>query len=514
MKTSSVTRLVPHRVVHLALAVGLAGLLLALWLVAMAPAQAHAGTRYVAPDGDDSKLCDSIADRCRTVQRAIDVADPFDEIRVATGTYTDAAGMVAEINKTVTLLGGWDGGFTTHDPNLYPTTLDAQRNGRVVYISGNISPTIDGFTITGGNATSEIIGTGQGGGIYSRDASPIIQNNVIISNMASISPTVGSGGGIYLYGASASALISGNQVVSNTACICWPAYGGGVYVRDSGATIQGNLIQSNTSGHDGGGVYILGGSPHFLDNEIRANVAGRNGGGMFLKGGFPLVQGNLIIDNLAGWDGSNWHGGGLMAMYSGSPTITANRVFSNAAGTGAGVVLETDGYFTVTNNLIAHNSTCGIKVWDITQYGLVAHNTVAFNTGSEGGICLAEGYITPTIVNNIVVSNTYGIRAHTNASGTLDYNDVWGNTTQDYDLPGALEPGLHDIQADPLFVDLARDDYHLKMGSPCIDAGIDAGVTTDIDSDPRPIGAGVDIGADEYHRYTIYLPIVMKGYTG
>ncbi|NIV40246.1 MAG: hypothetical protein GWN58_65850, partial [Anaerolineae bacterium] len=62
-----------------------------------------------------------------------------------------------------------------------------------------------------------------------------------------------------------------------------------------------------------------------------------------------------------------------------------------------------------------------------------------------------------------------------------DYNDVWGNTAQDYDLPGALEPGPHDIQADPLFVGPAGDDYHVRAGSPCVDAGTDAGVTTDID---------------------------------
>ena len=177
------------------------------------------------------------------------------------------------------------------------------------------------------------------------------------------------------------------------------------------------------------------------------------------------------------------------------------------------MLVETSGYYTVTNNFVAHNgSGAGIMIWDTTRYGLVAHNTVAFNAGAEGGIYLAWGYITPTVVSNIVVSNTYGIRAHTGASGTLDYNDVWSNTTQDYDLPGALEPGSHDIQADPLFTNPAGDDLHLQAGSPCIDASADAGVTSDIDGNPRPFGAGYDIGADEFRQWYIYLPLVARNH--
>jgi hypothetical protein len=40
--------------------------------------------------------------------------------------------------------------------------------------------------------------------------------------------------------------------------------------------------------------------------------------------------------------------------------------------------------------------------------------------------------------------------------------------------------------------------YHLQNGSDAIDAGVDAGVTDDIDGDVRPIGNGPDIGADEF----------------
>ncbi len=495
----------------LACVLGLISTLLVLAVLSTSlPSQAAAAVRYVATTGSDTGDCTTIVGRCRTIQYALDVAAPLDEIRVAQGTYTDTVGTVATITQTVKLLGGWDNGFTTRDPDTFPTTLDAQQNGRVIYINGNVTPTLDGFTITGGNANSEAEEVGHGGGIYSGNASPIIQHNIITGNVASISPTFGYGGGIYLTNAQASTLISGNQVLSNTGSISGSSNGGGIYLWQSDGTILSNLITINTSGRDGGGVYSVDGSPHLLDNEVRGNVAGRNGGGLLLIGGFPLVQGNLIADNLAGWDGTNWHGGGLMVMYRGSPTITANRVFSNAAGTGAGVVLETNGNYTVTNNFIAHNSTCGIKVWDLTQYSLIAYNTIVFNTGSEGGIKLAYGYITPTIVNNIIVSNTYGIRAHSEASGTLDYNDVWGNTTQDYDLPGALEPGPHDIQADPLLVHPTIDDYHILSGSPVIDLGLNIGVTSDIDGDARPQGGGYDLGADEYREWRLYLPSVLR----
>ena len=479
-----------------------------LWLLhgTLHVARAANGIRYVAPDGDDGGQCDSVANRCRTVQRAIDVASAFDEIRVATGTYTDAAGTVADIDKTVTLLGGWDSGFTTRDPSAYPTTLDAQRNGRVVYINGNISPTVDGFTITGGNANSEISGLGRGGGIYSRNASPIIQNNVVITNVGSVSPTNGSGGGIYLESASASALISGNRVLSNSVhSTSWSWGGGGISLYYSDATIQGNRIQGNTCSRGGGGIHTWSGAARILENEIRANAA-LNGGGIHLREDWPLIQRNLIVANVAGY----W-GGGINADHASEPTIIANRIFSNTGLHAGGLVIWGPGYYTVTNNFVAHNDDGGVMVAQNAHYGLIAHNTVAFNTGSDGGIDLHYSYITPTVVNNIVVSNTYGIQAHSNASGTLDYNDVWGNTTQDYDLPGALEPGPHDIQANPLLAHPAGDDYHVRASSPCVDAGTDAGVATDIDGDTRPMGAGYDIGADEI-RWHVFLPIILKNH--
>jgi hypothetical protein len=82
-------------------------------------------------------------------------------------------------------------------------------------------------------------------------------------------------------------------------------------------------------------------------------------------------------------------------------------------------------------------------------------------------------------------------------------------------VPGGW-PGLGNVARDPMLVDPASGDYHLRFGSPCIDAGIAATVDSDFEGDLRPFdGDGIaecDMGADEWvgDIHEAYLPLTIK----
>jgi len=106
----------------------------------------------------------------------------------------------------------------------------------------------------------------------------------------------------------------------------------------------------------------------------------------------------------------------------------------------------------------------------------------------------AESSAGVTISNNIIYNNTGFSQALFLASGSV----LNAATSNIVDTPGDLPAGSYIID-NPLFVDLAADNYKLQACSPAIGRG-DAtqAPTTDTEGDARPTGFGVDIGWDEY----------------
>jgi parallel beta-helix repeat protein len=185
---------------------------------------------YVAPS------CSGLPTPCyTTVQAAVDAADhPDDVIKVAAGTYTGVnnyggLSQVVYINKTVTIQGGYTTAFTDPpDPDAYPTTLDAGRQGRVIYITRDIKPTLEGLRIVQG------LTTGNGGGIYASNAHATISGCQVLGNRA-----YANGGGLSMY--YSDPVLTGNTFIDNIA-----NSGSGLFLYSSdNATVTANILTRN-----------------------------------------------------------------------------------------------------------------------------------------------------------------------------------------------------------------------------------------------------------------------------
>ena len=123
------------------------------------------------------------------------------------------------------------------------------------------------------------------------------------------------------------------------------------------------------------------------------------------------------------------------------------------------------------------------------------------------------------MTNTILVRNTIGVRVWSDCTATLA-NTLWGDgiwaNTDDWvlqDGTSILDTGADNFWEAPAFVDPDAGDYHIGPTSGAIDRGAYAGMSRDIDDEPR---LGVpDLGADEYwapgtiFNY-VYLPLVLR----
>jgi len=510
----------------------------------------------VIADGDSYTVCPIGPPTCDfdTIQAAVDVADDGDLIKVAAGIYTDVhrydapdnyigsdkVAQVVYISKSITLKGGYTDAFA-EPPNSEdnPTTLNAGGQGRIFFIAGNISPTIEGFRITGGDAAGfggDRFGQGAGGGVYVFTATAKLSYNHVFSNTAP-----GCGGGLYLHYSNAT--LANNTITNNTTAFC---DGGGFYLnrsaatlisntiannyakmRDAGglflfssdATLANNIITGNNARSDGGGLYLASGDDITLsDNNISDNVASEFGGGLYMGGSSATLLGNTISRNIAGNSGGGLHLGRNDVVLDG------NSIIGNTADKSGGGLLLFDNYrVLLSNNVVADNRAdeSGSGLYVVGSPLQLLHTTIARNVGGDGsGLYITawcDNYTPPfscfgsvvSMKNTVLVSHTVGISVTSvsivgptidsiaRLDATLWGTNVWANEL-DWKGDGIIITGSHNIWANPDFVDPVNGDYHLGPGSAAIDAGINAGVITDIDGDLRIYGTGPDLGADEF----------------
>jgi hypothetical protein len=138
----------------------------------------------------------------------------------------------------------------------------------------------------------------------------------------------------------------------------------------------------------------------------------------------------------------------------------------------------------VKNNIFAHTLAWGVAIVDIDHVQVI--NNVFYDIRHYG-----TGFSGPVGTNAVIKNNIYmniGNSAYKAGaeSNKGDYNLI-------YNCGVPVPASAHDIVnvKDPLFINAAMNDFHLKSGSPCIDAGDPASVV------PACGGKRIDIGAFE-----------------
>ena len=222
-------------------------------------------------------------------------------------------------------------------------------------------------------------------------------------------------------------------------------FGGAVYCRESNATFSHLVVENNVVDRNGAGIYCTrAGEVLIHDVIIRDNVAGYVGGGFSCYGGVDVTMRNVLI-----YDNECDHVGGALHAYRAE--LTLENV-------------------TVTNNHALHS---GGAIY-VTQAGLVHVSNSIFWENSPHEIYAMSG----------------------NDSTHIDvfFSLIDGGSEDVVDFDGIhVDWGVGNIDSDPIFVDVDRDNYQLAEDSPCIDAG-------HLEYEPDPDGTRSDIGAYNAHQ--------------
>ena len=291
----------------------------------------------------------------------------------------------------------------------------------------------------------------------------------------------------------------------------------GIRASSSSPTIVDNRIVNNNFCGEGGGVYSNFASPRIENNFIAGNTqagcSGGIGGGGIAVGGSSHAEiiGNQILGNAA----TQSSGGGITLFASGATVVENNQIVGNRAyNNGAGMWIVNDSPATIAQNLIFDNA--GIGVYWLVPLNSVGpqfvNNTVARNNGPA---LFADGFDHDAQVVNNVLST---VADHAVVCGTFNdtnppmfsHNIADTSLMPSYTWSGCDPTGTNgNLTADPQFVDPDNHnpgDFHLKAGSPAIDAGDNAAPSLssfDLDAYPR-ISDGdsngsaiVDMGAYE-----------------
>ncbi|MBN1137281.1 MAG: VCBS repeat-containing protein, partial [Anaerolineae bacterium] len=454
-------------------------------------------------DGDNTT--DFASSDAGAVQAALDAVSTGGTVKLA-GTcvgvqVTEWHTQTAYITRSVTVQGGhtttdW---LAAPDAVAHPTTLDADGNGRVFYITQDIAATVENLTVAGGSPSS---GDEQGGaGFLIYSATVTINNTQIVTNTSTE-----HGGGILNR--------SGLVTIRNSRICNNQARGGGGIANRSTMTVENTILCDNVVSHPtelatGGAINNEGGTVALDGVRIEGNSA-MIGGGILNQGSLVMTD-TVVLSNTATMAGGGLvhtastmalerstvaynsapSGGGLYQTYMGPATFSArNSTFSqNSATAGGGGAIANAPY--------PGYSTAG---GDVILDSVTLYNNPSTAAGSA--IYNVTGTVT---LSNTIVAETVGTAANCSHSGN------GGIVSSGYNLDSGNSCGFAAtgdvVNTNPNLAALADNGgptptHALHTGSPALDHGT-CTVTTDQRGATRPMDgdadgtATCDIGAFE-----------------
>ena len=286
-------------------------------------------------------------------------------------------------------------------------------------------------------------------------------------------------------------------------------------VTNQHVTIRGNTTDKNGEW----GIFSGFSDDLTIENNVASNSVQQHGIYVSNSGDRPIIRGNTIFGN----HDAGIHMNGDISQ-GGDGIITGalvedNIIYDNGLGGASGINCDGVQQSRIQNNLLYNNHASGISLYQIDGGGPSSNNVVVNNTvivASDGrwALNIQNGSTGNTVYNNIFY-NFHSFRGAMDISQdsltgfVSDYNVVISRFTLDggnsvlslAQWQATTGQDTHSIVATPdqLFVNPAGNDYHLKAGSPAIDAGTATQAPlVDLEGHARPHGNGFDIGCYEF----------------
>lgn len=504
-------------------------------LAVPSPVHAAGTTWTVLTTADDTGTvaCLTPADTCVTLRDAINKAssDVGDTISLGAHTYTlshctggsEPSAGALDVRSDVTIRGQGSAKTTIAGGTCVG---GGAWNSSLIVTCGSPALTVDGLTLTGGDASNAFpsdsrtggaineggvsfcdpsslsltmndvdvfqnIAFGDGGGIYTSGANVSLTNVTFSHNQS----TQGSGGAMYFAGAKSLSMRNVYAHDNSQSCDCSfsPALGGGAFLIDDTSATAGTatnlLIEHNTADDfTGGGVLQEGaGTVNWNNVTFDANNAPNDyGGAMYLTSGTTATLTNVTAasNTARSWGGA--FGVGFLIAPS-TLTIRAGTISGNSVTSsgGGGGVFTNDGPVTITQTILHHN---------LANAALNECTKALAGTITSGGYNLSDdtscGLSKATDTQNAAKDRLLGSLATNSVSAGIP------------PVVGAAADGK------------ALSTEALGTGSPAIDVvpgSFCPPPATDERGVTRPQGAGCEIGAFEVGVVAVPVPVPTTG---